>query len=129
MTLNIVIKGAPVTKKNSQEMALNRKTGRWFPVPSPHYKDYRKYFLYQIKRDMQLMIDMPVNVKCVYYMPTRRTVDLVNLLEATNDLLVDARVLKDDNCSIVATHDGSCVRHDKENPRVEIEIKPKAEGR
>ncbi len=129
MTLNIVVKGAPVTKKNSQEIAFNRRTGKPFIMPSPHYKDYRKYFLYQIKRDMQLVIRMPVNVKCVYYMPTRRTVDLVNLLEATDDLLVEARVIADDNCSIVATHDGSCVRYDKENPRVEIEIKPKAEGR
>ena len=63
-----------------------------------------------------------MNVRCVYYMPTRRRVDLTNLLEATDDLLVRAGVLADDNSQIVAAHDGSRVRLDRENPRVEIEI-------
>lgn len=40
----------------------------------------------------------------------------------TDDLLVRAGVLADDNSQIVAAHDGSRVRLDRENPRVEIEI-------
>lgn len=67
-------------------------------------------------------INQPVNLKCVYYMQTRRRVDLLNLLEATCDILVDAGVLEDDNCKIVVSHDGSRVLYDKSNPRVEIEI-------
>ena len=55
-------------------------------------------------------------------MATRRKVDLVNLLEATCDILVHTGVLEDDNSRIVTGHDGSEVRYDKENPRVEIEI-------
>ena len=55
-------------------------------------------------------------------MPTRHRVDLTNLLNATNDILVKAGVLEDDNCKIVVSHDGSRVFYDKENPRVEIEI-------
>lgn len=69
-----------------------------------------------------------MNVRCVYYMPTRRRVDLTNLLEATDDLLVRAEVLADDNSQIVAAHDGSRVRLDRENPRVEIEIVSMMEG-
>lgn len=65
---------------------------------------------------------MPVNVQCVYYMPTRHRVDLVNLLEATNDILVAGGVLADDNCKVIAAHDGSRVDFDKYNPRVEITI-------
>jgi len=63
-----------------------------------------------------------VNVRCVYYMATRRKVDLANLIEATTDILVKARVLEDDNSKIVAAHDGSRVGLDREKPRVEIEI-------
>lgn len=48
--------------------------------------------------------------------------DLVNLLEATCDILVHYRVLEDDNSKIVVSHDGSRVLYDKENPRVEIWI-------
>ena len=69
-------------------------------------------------------IDKPVNVKCVYYMPTRRAVDLVNLIEATNDVLVKYGVLADDNRNIVYAQDGSRVYWDKENPRTEITIEP-----
>jgi len=61
-------------------------------------------------------------VQCVYYMKTRRKVDLPNLLNATDDILVKAGVVADDNCTIVATHDGSRVDYDKENPRVDITI-------
>lgn len=63
-----------------------------------------------------------MNVRCVYYMKTARRVDLANLIEATTDILVKARVLEDDNSKIVAAHDGSRVEIDRQNPRVEIEI-------
>lgn len=58
----------------------------------------------------------------MYYMATRRKVDLANLIEATCDILVKAGVLADDNSKIVAAHDGSRVELDRKNPRVEIEI-------
>lgn len=65
-----------------------------------------------------------MNVKAVFYMNARRKVDLTNLLEACDDILVKYEVLADDNCLIVASHDGSRVFYDKENPRTEIEITP-----
>ena len=55
-------------------------------------------------------------------MPTRRKVDLNNLLEATTDMLVHYKVLEDDNSKIVVSHDGSRVRYDKNIPRTEIFI-------
>lgn len=67
-------------------------------------------------------IDYPCNVKCEFYMPTRRRVDLNNLLEAATDVLVRAGILDDDNSQIVASHDGSRVFYDKENPRTVINI-------
>ena len=67
-------------------------------------------------------ISQTVNVKCLYFMPTARKVDLTNLLEATDDILVKAGILEDDNCTIIAGHDGSRVFIDRENPRTEIEI-------
>lgn len=128
MTLNLVIKGRPATKKNHSQIVVGGD-GRRRLIPSPQYQAYEKAFGYQVRRDARLEIEMPVNVRCVYFMPTKHRVDLVNLLEATCDLLVSNHVLKDDNCSIVVGHDGSRVRYDKTNPRVEIEIKPIAEGR
>jgi Holliday junction resolvase RusA-like endonuclease len=55
-------------------------------------------------------------------MPTHRRVDLVNLQEATLDVLVKYGAIIDDNSLIVASMDGSRVYYDKENPRTEIYI-------
>lgn len=90
-------------------------------APSKAYVDYETDCLRQIKRPHS-PISAHVNVRCVYYMKTARRVDLANLIEATTDILVKARVLEDDNSKIVAAHDGSRVEHDKQNPRVEIWI-------
>ena len=116
--MKLIIYGPPRTKKNSAQLIGGGLRPRMIPS-----KPYRKYAL---DAEGQLPVVQPiesaVNVKCLYYMPTRRRVDLVNLLEATCDILVHGHVLKDDNCGIVVGHDGSRVLYDKGNPRVEIEI-------
>lgn len=117
--MKLVILGAPRTKKNSPRIVPVGKGYRL--LPSKAYEQYETAALWQIRRPRE-SISSAVNVKCVYYMPTRGRVDLCNLLEATCDILVKAGVLADDNSSIVAGHDGSRVVVDKARPRVEIEI-------
>lgn len=112
----------PRSKKNSMQILVNPKTHRPFISPSSAYKAYRKAALMLIPNDVRQGIDYPVNVQCVYYMETRRRVDMCNLIEATLDVLVDAGVLADDNSNIVAGHDGSRVLYDKEHPRTEVTI-------
>lgn len=90
-------------------------------APSEAFMQYQEKCLWQIKRPYN-PITARVNVRCVYYMATRRKVDLANLIEATCDILVKAKVLADDNSQIVAAHDGSRVDYDKKNPRAEIWI-------
>ena len=119
--IQIVLHGKPITKKNSQRILRNR-AGKPFIAPSAQYESYAADCVMQIPQDARLGIRQPCQVRCVYYMPTRRAVDLTNLLEATDDILVAAGVLKDDNCQIIASHDGSRVRYDKNNPRVEVYI-------
>ena len=87
----------PITKKNHQQIVSNGK--RPFVIQSKAYREYEKNAMYFIR---PLGIDYPVNVKCLFYMKTHRRVDLVNLLEAIDDILVKAGALKDDNCEIVA---------------------------
>ena len=118
----ITIPLPPRSKKNSMQILTNPRTHRPFISPSSAYKAYRKAALMLIPADVQKGIDGPVNVKCVYYMQTRRRVDMCNLIEATLDVLVDAGVLADDNSNIAAGHDGSRVLYDKEHPRTEITI-------
>lgn len=120
MCIKITLYGDPRSKKNSQRIVLAGK--RRAVIPSAQYSQYEKDCLKQIPPEARKRLNKPVNLRAVYYMATRRKVDLVNLLEATNDILVAGGALADDNCSVVASHDGSCVRYDKLNPRVEITI-------
>lgn len=118
--MHLLIYGEPRTKKNSARI-LRTRAGAPFVAPSKAYVDYETDCLRQIKRPRS-PISVRVNVRCVYYMKTARRVDLANLIEATTDILVKARVLEDDNSRIVAAHDGSWVNYDKNNPRAEIWI-------
>lgn len=114
---------APITKKNSQQIITNPRTKRSMIIPSGRYRQYEKdagNFL----RGKFARIEDPVNVKAVYYMPTRRVVDLTNLHEALHDVLVHYKILADDNSKIIVSTDGSRVRYDKNNPRTEVVISP-----
>lgn len=119
--LKIVIPLTPISKKNHQQILTNKATGRPFIMPSKQYKQYEKDAMHFMPKGMET-IDTPVNVKCLFYMPTRRRVDLTNLLEAIDDVMVNAGVLKDDHSGIVVGHDGSRVLYDKNRPRTEVEI-------
>ena len=118
--MELTLYGEPRTKKNSARI-LRSGSGRPFVAPSKAFEDYQESCLWQI-RTPRSPISARVNVRCIYYMKTRRKVDLANLIEATTDILVKAGVLADDNSQIVAAHDGSRVDYDKTNPRVEVEI-------
>ena len=120
--ISVIIYLPPITKKNSQQILYVK--GRRIIAPSKNYKKYEYesgVFLDDLK---YREIEEPVNIKCVYYMPTRRRVDLVNLQEATLDVLVKYGVIKDDHCGIVMSMDGSRVFYDRKSPRTEIEITP-----
>ena len=55
-------------------------------------------------------------------MPSRRKVDLSNLLESIQDIMTKYKCISDDNCNIIYSLDGSCVKYDKNHPRTEVEL-------
>ena len=115
----------PVTKKNSNQIVRNPRTGRWFIAPSAQYKKYCRECLKQIMTwtdRPKEPIDFPVNCKYLFFKETHRLCDDLNHSEAIDDILVQAGVLADDNRDIVANHDGTRILYDKERPRVEITI-------
>ena len=119
------IYGNPITKKNSNQIVRNPRTGRSFIAPSPQYKKYCKEALKQIKTWVgrpSEPITYPVRLTYLFYKETRRLCDDLNHSEAMDDILVQAGIIGDDNRDNVADHDGTRVYYDKENPRVEITI-------
>jgi Holliday junction resolvase RusA-like endonuclease len=113
----------PITKKNHQEIRKNWKTGRRFIGNGDAYLAYQDACAYYIKQPEKPYV-VPVNVKALFYMKTKRRCDLVNLQEALLDILVKYNVLSDDNYTVVESMDGSRVLYDKEHPRTEIWIEP-----
>lgn len=112
---------APVTKKNSGRIVM---AGGKYPrlLPSKAYEEYeRACGLYIPCRGA--MISEPIEVTCLFYMQTRRRVDLANLLNAIDDVLVKYGVVEDDNSRIIVSHDGSRVLYDKTSPRTEVVIR------
>lgn len=120
------IVGAPRVKKNNQSVVLARsRSGKYYPrkVDTKAYKAWRKGAIPQINvQKPSFEIDYPINLKCLFYMDTKGKVDLSALYEGIQDELVETNVLTDDNYNIVASHDGSRVYVDRDNPRMEITI-------
>lgn len=120
--MKIEILGNPVTKKNHGQIIMCK--GHPIMLPSKPYQEYEKHCK-NFMPSLDTPIDYPINLKCTYYLETRRKCDLTNLLQATCDILVKYKVIEDDNYTIISSVDGTKALYDKENPRVEIEITKK----
>lgn len=127
--IKYTIKGDPRTKKNHQMIAgsgkrcpVCRKPEKQWVRQGHAHDEYAETAKWQLRPVPSRPIECPVNVKCLFYMKTRRVVDQLNLLATVDDLLKDTGIIADDNCRIVVGHDGSRVLYDKENPRTEIII-------
>lgn len=122
MIQKYIISLPPITKKNSQQILTNHRTGKPFIAPSRQYKKYEQAAMWYLTPKPKAPLSGRYNIRLLFYMPTRRKVDKTNLESAIMDVLVDAKILADDNRNIVAATDGTRVYYDKENPRTEIYI-------
>ena len=124
--MKFTLTGRPITKKNSQQIVLT-KTGRRYVIQSKQYLAYEKDCLWQIIAQRHLHPEMSetiidkINLQALYYMPDKRIPDLLNLLQATADILEKARVIDNDK-NIVSFDGSSIVGIDRLHPRTEITI-------
>ena len=124
--IKLTLEGRPITKKNSQQIVLT-KTGRRYVIQSKQYLAYEKDCLWQIIAQRHLHPEMSetiidkINLQALYYMPDKRIPDLLNLLQATADILEKARVIDNDK-NIVSFDGSSIVGIDRLHPRTEITI-------
>lgn len=126
-TFKFVIHGNPYVKKSN--MKLMRRGRHMVRIPTQRYQEWADLARLQIRRQTRpdKPIDYPVNLLCKFYKRTHGVVDLSALYEGIQDELVKEGVLLDDNFKIVASHDGSGVEVDPENPRMIIVIQSKTE--
>lgn len=147
MNIHITINGCPIVKKGTSKTSLftkdkfNRKIPRDTPVHyyTQVYKDWAKnaiqtLMVFKTKhREIQFPIADKINLKCLFYMPDNRRVDLSALYEGVQDCLagnekwanIDPnlfQIIFDDSVRYIGSHDGSRVLMDMINPRIEIFI-------
>lgn len=127
--IRFVIPGECRTKKNSMMIAgagtkcpvCKKPQKQWIRQGTAH-DTYAKKAALLLRPRPPKPIDTPINVKCLFYMATRRKVDALNLQATIDDLLIEAGIIEDDNSKIIVAHDGTRVLFDKEKPRTEIYI-------
>lgn len=131
MELKYTIPLDPRTKKNHMKIAgkgrrcpVCRKFESQFVCQGKAHDRYHAEAMCFLRPVPRQPIGDAVHIKYHFFMQTRRRVDVGNLIAAADDLLVDAGIIRDDNCKTVVHHDGTRVFYDKQNPRTEIYIKP-----
>ena len=114
----IELKGRIPSKKNSKHMVFAR--GRSFLISSPQYITWHQEQSYRLKK-----IPTPIKycaIEIEFYAPDNRKTDLSNKAESIMDLLVDNKILEDDNWFVVKGLALLFIKVDKDNPRAIITI-------
>ena len=109
------------SKKNSQQIYINQKTHKPFVSQSELYKQFERDCGYFLKK-YAMNINYSINLKCTFYVKDRRKRDIVNLLNAIQDILVKYNVISDDNYNIVKSVDGSRIVYERGREETVIEI-------
>jgi hypothetical protein len=132
--IRLVILGVPMTKKTSQQIAT-RRDGSPFIVSAQHHKKWAEVAAHQLRAQWgnRPPIEGMVHVRALIYR-VRATGDLVGFKQAIGDVLEapgprakpatqrrKASVIKND--VQIDSWDGTRRLKDKDNPRVEIEIR------
>ena len=122
--LQITIPINPRPKKNNQQIAFNKKTGKPMVIQNKNYAEFERESKKYMPK-LETPIDYSINLSCKFYVCDARRRDIANYIEAVQDILTKYQVLVDDNYNIVASLDGCSMEIDRENPHIEIYITKK----
>lgn len=112
----LIITGSTPSKKNSKIMVCRGRVP--ILLPSSKYTEWHKDAINQLKGKSIIKKD---KIILTFFAKDNRKFDLTNKAESIMDTLVDARLLKDDNYSIVPDLHLKFGGVDSSNPRCEIE--------
>lgn len=111
--------GLTPSKKNS--VGLMFRGGKMFKFPNSRYQSWHKEAIKTLKTPAKCLNKVEL-VHLTIYGDTKRKFDLSNKAESIMDLLVDAKILLDDNYEVVPKLTLEYGGISKENPRCEIQI-------
>jgi hypothetical protein len=118
-TLRLLVKGRIPSKKNSRNLFV--RGGKLFNIPSKEYAAWHRGALIQLNPFKDRTIKW-TSCRLSFWAPDKRAADLSNKTESIMDLLVDAKIIEDDNWWIIKKLTLEFAGVDKENPRCEITL-------
>jgi Holliday junction resolvase RusA-like endonuclease len=120
-TATFTIFGSPRTKKTSQRIFRNRRTGSRFVMQSAQSVAWENDAALQLNSQWRgrSAVAVPMTMAATFYR-TRRTGDLSNFIGALCDALQKARVVSNDK--LIDSFDGCRLDIDRARPRVEVTL-------
>lgn len=127
--MNITILGAVPSKKNSKRIFRPNGGGIVF-TPSKNHQDWHESAMWQLagwrnEQPASVRNNLPrrtASVSIIIFAKTEGKADLTNKAESVMDLLVDARIIEDDNWHVVPNVLLAYGGKDAKNPRAEVII-------
>lgn len=119
--MNIVLLGQVPAQKNAKRMAINKRTGKPFPVTAKAVKEWQNDVSKQLLSQYKGCADGKVTIAYEFFVKDNRRRDLDNMIASVNDALVKAGLLIDDDWQHLAIG-AADAEIDTKNPRVEIWI-------
>lgn len=116
-----VIKGQVPAQKNDKRMAINRATGKPFPVSSKAVKEWQKSAAMQLAATFKGKADGKVTIAYEFYVKDDRRRDIDNMICTVNDAIVKAGLIEDDSWQWLSIG-AADAQIDRENPRVILYI-------
>lgn len=119
----LAIPGHPVTKKNHGRIVRHKNRIKF--LPSKQYASYSEIAIEYLEIAYgRPVIKDELNLSAKYYLRDRRgQPDLINLLQATQDILEAGGIVENDR-QFKGLNGSEIVGYDKDNPRVEIFLSP-----
>lgn len=113
----IVIPGPPRTKKNHGRII--RAGGRVRMIPSAPFEEWNKTAQIYLRMARIQTITQPVNC-CAMFYREKSIGDAVGFFQALADALEEAGIVENDR--LIVSWDGSRMRKDAKNPRIEVTL-------
>jgi hypothetical protein len=108
-TFKLIIPGNTPSLKNSKQIFTNKKTGKPFVTSSENHKEwYPKAF--EAANNSAFVLkewNYPLRISFHFIRKTLHTFDYINIAQAILDLLVDTRIIEDDDMIHVIPGDWS----------------------
>jgi Holliday junction resolvase RusA-like endonuclease len=117
--MNITIYGQVPSQKNAKRMAINKRTGKPFPVTEKRVKEWQDNVHLQLTTQFKGCADSKVTAVYTFFVKDDRRRDIDNMIASVNDALVKAGLLADDDWQHLAIG-AADAEIDRSNPRCEI---------